>query len=200
MNWGESSAAFFPNSSFITNLLLRNLRPVRYPDVSTLRKHSSAALAIALLTLLNFFPTPALALKVLSRVTPESAEANGFSLTVEKHPDGTVRFTLSRDLTKVRQFPADSGLKVSRSATLRVYDPSGLRAVVEVAPTTRAQPNTTSYRFTLAPDCVATSTLTVTEDDDYVDPKEERLLGGGTHYEFALGPFAGHSSVEQAPK
>ena len=159
-----------------------------------------AAIAIALLVLLRLFPTPALALKVLSRVTPESAEASGFSLTVEKQTDGTVRFTLVRDLTKARQFPTDSGLQVSRSATLRVYDPSGLRAVVDVAPTTRAQPNTNSYRFTLAPDCVASSTLTVTEDDDYVNPKEERLLGGGTHYEFALGLFAGHLSGEQTPK
>ncbi len=168
------------------------------------RKHPFAdrwaALAIGLLTLLNLFPTPALALKVLSRVTPESAEANGFSLTVEKQPDRTVRFTLIRDLTKVRAFPADSGLMVARSATLRVYAPSGLQAMVDLAPTIRTQPNTVTYRFTLAPDCVATSTLTVTEDDDYVDPKGERLLGGGTHYEFALGPFAGHSSLKQTPK
>jgi hypothetical protein len=169
--------------------------------VSILHKRHFAGqwtVAIALLTLLSLFPTPAFALKLLSRVTPESVEANGFSLTAQKQPEGTVRFTLVRDLTKARQFPAGSGMQVSRTAALRVYDSSGLRTICDLETTTRPGANTVTYRFTLAQDCVANSSLTLAEDDDYLEPKEEHILGGGTHYEFALGLFAGHSL--QTPK
>lgn len=156
--------------------------------------------ALALFAAACLFPTPALALKMLSRVTPETLQAEGFSVKVEEQQDGTVGFTLSRDLGKVRQFPADSGLRIARTVTLRVHDPAGLRAECSLAPVAPPNSDRVTYRFTLARDCLANSTLTVAEDADYAEPTGERLLGGGTHYEFALGLFAGHSSVEPAPK
>lgn len=89
------------------------------------------------------------AAKTGSSVTPESLEAHGFSMKVENQADGTVEFTLVRDLSKAMKFPADSGLQISRYATLRVSDKSGLRARCELAPNTRDQGMVT-YRFTIA--------------------------------------------------
>ena len=134
------------------------------------------------------------AAKTGSSVTPESLEAHGFSMKVENQADGTVEFTLVRDLSKAMKFPADSGLQISRYATLRVSDKSGLRARCELAPNTRDQGMVT-YRFTIARDCVARSSFELAEDHDYQDQTREHLIGGGTHYSFALALFA----KDQAP-
>lgn len=127
-------------------------------------------------------------------VTPESLEAHGFSMKVENQTDGTVEFTLLRDLSKAKSFPTDSDLQISRYGSLRVSDKSGLRAQCQLAPNTR-QRGVVTYRFTIARDCVAHSSFELAEDHDYRDQTRERLIGGGTHYRFALALFA----KDQAP-
>ena len=156
-----------------------------------------AFLAATLLGLLCLAPTSALAAKLESKVTPDSLEANGFSMKVENQKDGTVEFTLIHDLSKAKSFPSDSVLQVSRSATLRVYDKSGLLAQCEIAQNARHK-NTITYRFTIARDCVANSSFALAEDDDYKNQARESLIGGGTHYEFALALFAEHHSEDKA--
>ena len=154
---------------------------------------SFAVLTAALLGLLGLASTTAYATKLLATVTPDSLQAHGFSMRTENQKDGTVEFTLIRDLSKAKSFPADSGLQVSRSATLRVVAQSGFCAECDVAPNTRNQQNTITYRFTLTRDCIAHSRFTLVEDDDYRDQTQEHLIGGGTHYEFDLALFANAS-------
>lgn len=149
-----------------------------------------AVLAATLLGLLCLAPTTAYAVKLGATVTPDSLQANGFSMRTENQKDGTVAFTLIRDLSKAKSFPADSGLQVSRYAILSVGGQSGLFAQCHVASDTRNQTNTITYRFTLSRDCIAHSRLMLAEDDDYKDQTRERLIGGGTHYEFDLALFA----------
>lgn len=157
-----------------------------------------AVLAATLLGLLCFASTTAYAAKSASTVTPESLQAHGFSMRTENQKDGTVEFTLIRDLSKAKSFPADSGLQVSRSAILRVAGKSGFYAQCDVAPSTRSQRNTITYRFTLSRDSITSSHLTLAEDDDYQDQTQEHLIGGGTHYEFDLALFA-KPSDDKAP-
>lgn len=156
-------------------------------------------LATTLLGLLCLAPTAAHAAKLLATVTPESLQEQGFSMKLENQKDGTVEFTLIRDLSKARSFPADSGLRVSRFATLRVCDKSGLLAQCGITPGTRQQ-NMVTYRFTIRRDCVAYSSFTLAENDDYKDELRESLIGGGTHYEFDLALFAEHPSEDKASK
>ncbi len=147
-------------------------------------------LALTLLSLLSLNTAPAHAAKTGATVTPKSLKAHGFSMRVKNRTDGTVEFTVVRDLSKARQFPPGSGLQVSRYATLRVSDKSGLRAECSLEPDTREK-GMAKYRFTIAGDCVAQSSLQIAEDDDYQDQTREHLIGGGTHYGFSLGAFAG---------
>jgi len=149
---------------------------------------------LSLLGILCLTITLAHAAKTGSAVTPESLEAHGFSIKVENQTDGKVEFTLHRDLAKAKSFPTDSDLQISRSATLRVSDKSGLRAQCQLAPNTR-QRGVVTYRFTIARDCVAHSSFELAEDHDYRDQTREHLIGGGTHYSFALALFA----KDQAP-
>ena len=159
---------------------------------------SFAVLAAALLGLLGLTSTTAYAAKLLATVTPDSLQAHGFSMRTENQKNGTVEFTLIRDLSKAKSFPADSGLQVARAATLRVVAQSGFCAECGVAPSTRNQKNTITYRFTLTRDCIAHSRFTLVEDDDYRDQTLEHLIGGGTHYEFDLALFAKPSN-DKAP-
>lgn len=149
-----------------------------------------AVLAATLLGLLCLAATTACAEKVGATVTPDSLQAHGFSMRTENQNDGTVVFTLIRDLSKARSFPAGSGLQVSRYATLSVAGEAGLYARCQVAPDSRNQKNTITYRFTLTRDCIAHSRFMLAEDDDYKDQTREHLIGGGTHYEFDLALFA----------
>jgi hypothetical protein len=157
-----------------------------------------ALFAAALAGCLFLTPTVVHAAKSISRVTPESLQADGFSIQIEDQKDGTVQFRLTRDLSKARLFPQDSGLRVSRYATLRVVGKSGLLAECEVGPNSRQQQSTVTYRFTLARDCVAHSSFTLAEDDDYQDQTREHLIGGGTHFEFDLALFAKHQPEDKA--
>ena len=136
------------------------------------------------------------AAKTASAVTPENMEAHGFLIKVEKRVDGSVEFTVTRDLAKARQFAANSGLQISRYATLRVSDKSSFRAQCSLAPNTRRQ-GVISYRFTISRDCVAQSSFDLAEDDDYQDQTREHLIGGGTHYSFALALFGGDKTPPQ---
>lgn len=140
------------------------------------------------LTILGILCLTARAAKIGAAVTPDNQEAHGFSMKVEAHTDGTVEFTLIRDLAKAKQFAPESGLQISRYASLRVSDTSGLRAQCSLAANTR-QRGVVTYRFKIAGDCVAQSSFELAEDDDYQDQTRERLLGGGTHYSFALAAF-----------
>ncbi len=151
---------------------------------------SFAVLTAALLGLLGPASTTAYAAKMLASVTPESLQAHGFSMRTENRKDGTVEFTLIRDLARAKSFPADSGLQVARSATLRVVAESGFCAECGVAPNTRNPQNAIAYRFTLTRACIAHSRFTLVEDDDYRGQTREHLIGGGTHYEFDLSLFA----------
>lgn len=157
-----------------------------------------AALVAALLGLLCLVPTTAYALKVAATMTPDNLRANGFTLQTANREDGSVEFTLIRDLSRARTFPAGSGLQVSRTATLRVFGPSGFGAQCDLAPDVRSRDHTIAYRFTLARACLASSRFTLAEDDDYRDREREHLLGGGTHFEFELALFA-RPSAGQGP-
>jgi hypothetical protein len=165
--------------------------------VKTLLDKTSAFAAAGLIIHLCASPSVARAEKSLSRVTPQMLKPEGFSIQIENQKDGTVRFTLARDLSKARSFPADSGLQVSRYAKLTIVGRSGLLATCELAPNARDQQGTITYRFTLAGECVAHSSLTVAEDDDYKDQTREHLIGGGTRYEFDLALFAQHQSAKK---
>jgi hypothetical protein len=149
-----------------------------------------AVLAAALLGLLCLATTMASAAKVGATVTPDNLQAHGFSMRMVNQQDGTVAFTIIRDLSKAKSFPSDSDLQVSRYATLRVGGKSGVVAQCDIASDTRNQKNTITYRFTLTRDCIAYSRLMLLENDDYRDQTQEHLLGGGTHYEFDLALFA----------
>ena len=151
-----------------------------------------AVLVATLLGLLCLAPTRAYAGTVAATVTPDSLQAHGFSMRTENQKDGTVAFTLIRDLSKAKSFPfpADSGLEVSRYAILSVSGESGLFAQCRVAPDTWNQKKTITYRFALSRDCIVHSRLMLAEDYDYKDQTREHLIGGGTHYEFDLALFA----------
>ena len=81
-------------------------------------------------------------------------------------------------------------MQVSRHAILRVGGQSGLFAQCDVAPNTRNQKDTITYRFTLSRDCIDHSSLMLVEDDDYQDQTQLHLIGGGTHFKFDLALFA----------
>jgi hypothetical protein len=142
----------------------------------------------ALLAFLFLAPTNARALKESARMTPDALEPSGFSMTAENQKDGTVEFTLTRDLSEARSFGPDSALLVRRSATLNVHGRSGLLAKCNIEPV--GQKDTIVYRFVIARDCVPDSHFTLAEIDDYKDQTGERLIGGGTFYEFRLALFA----------
>jgi hypothetical protein len=158
--------------------------------------HSACPLAV-LAVLLFLAPTEAQALKISAEMTPDSLQQSGFSMQVENRKAGTVEFTLSRDLSKARSFGPDSDLRVSRSATLKVFGKSGLVADCEGEPEERK--STLTYRFVIARDCVPDSHFTLAEIDDYKDKTREHLIGGGTIYEFRLAIFAAHPSREKKP-
>lgn len=118
-------------------------------------------------------------------------------MKVKNLNDGTVEFTLSRDLSKARSFAPDSDLQITRSATLEVLGKPGLLAKCEVQP--NKQQNTITYHFVIARDCVPDSHFQIAEIEDYKDPTREHLIGGGTFYEFRLALFAAHPSRDMEP-
>ena len=149
--------------------------------------HSACPVAV-LSALLLFSPSEARAAKLLSEMTPDNLQRSGFSMRAENRKDGTVAFTLSRDLAKARSFEPGSDLRLRRSATLKVMGKSSLLAECAVEPTEKN--DTLTYRFVLARDCVADSHFTLAEIEDYKETVGEGYLGGGTYFEFRLALFA----------
>lgn len=130
----------------------------------------------------------AYALKSLANVTPSSAEHVGFTIEPQLHEEGFIRFTVTRDLSKVRQYDKDSGLTIDRSASLAVYDQEGL--VIRIAP--EADPtnnNELVYTLDLAPKYVSDAKLTIHEYAAYTDLEKVPLLGGGVIYKIQLADF-----------
>lgn len=121
---------------------------------------------------------PAGAVKLEMRMSPQTLAGNGFKLTAREE-DGTVRFQLTRDLSKT-QWPG-------RSAYLTIGGEAGTIARCEVAG--EKQGNNLVYRFSIAPENARRSRLTYTEVQ--TGPGEEKLIGGGTYFEFNLADYVG---------
>jgi hypothetical protein len=155
-------------------------------------RHSLFAVAVGTLLLLG--PREACALKLLAEMTPASLQDSGFAMKVENRKDGTVAFTLTRDLSKARTFEPDSDLRVRRYSSLKVSGQTGLVAQCDVEP--GKEKNTLIYRFVIARDCVPNSNFTLSEIEDYKDETREHLIGGGTNYEFRLALFAANGFRE----
>lgn len=153
--------------------------------------------AAVLAALLLCSPAEARAAKLLSQMTPESLQHSGFSMKVENRKDGTIAFTLARDLAKARSFEPGSDLRLRRSATLKVVGKSGLVAECAVEPGEKN--NTLTYRFVLARECVAASHFTLAEIEDYKEEVGEGYLGGGTFFEFRLEHFAAQPAQLKKP-
>lgn len=148
----------------------------------------SACPAALLAALLLFSPAEARAAKLLCEMTTDNLQHTGFSMQVENRKDGTVAFTLTRDLAKARSFEPGSDLRLRRSTTLKIVGKSGLLAACDVEP--KEKNNTLTYRFVIARECVADSHFTLAEIDDYKEELGEGLIGGGTYFEFRLALFA----------
>lgn len=153
-----------------------------------------------LLGALGLVSIPVAAAKLAVPVTPASLQANGFSLKVEDRTDGMRVFTLRRDPAQAPSVPAGSGLRIARSATLRLVGASGLLGECTLAPETRPSQSAVTFRFVLARDCLAHSSLTVAEDQDYEDPTREHLIGGGTHFQFDLSQFVPEGSKAETSR
>jgi hypothetical protein len=141
----------------------------------------------------------AYALKELVRVTPDNLEGTGFSLVQETKDDGTLAFTITRELAKAKTFPADSELEVRRNATLTVYGDSGVAVLCGVEPMSDEAKQTVRYYFVLGKDYASRSNFTVAEIDDYKDRGRERLLGGGSFFEFRLADFLSDEAKSDTP-
>jgi hypothetical protein len=130
----------------------------------------------------------ALALKDLVHVTPRNQQSLGFAVESNQRKDGTVQFTIIRDLSKVRSHAPASKLEVRRSATLKIYGDSGLIAECKVEPEKKQQ--TIICQFLIARDRIPDSHFTVAEIDDYKNNEGSvHLLGGGTLFEIRLADF-----------
>ncbi len=121
---------------------------------------------------------PARAVKLEVRMSPQTLAGSGFKLSAREE-DGTIRFQLMRDLSKA-EWPG-------RSAYLLVGGEGGTIARCEVAG--EKQGNNLVYRFNIAPENARHSHLTYTEIQ--TGPGEEKLIGGGTYFEFNLADYLG---------
>ncbi len=139
--------------------------------------------------LLIFSESATLAVKqAVQVVKPEFSQELGFLVKVNYGENGALEFKVVRNLSKARQFPADSELMTRRSATLKVSNTTGLLVSCNLNPIQDRQMLT--YRFTLAKECVPLSDLTIAEVDDYKDENREHLIGGGAFYRIRLADFA----------
>jgi hypothetical protein len=129
----------------------------------------------------------ALAVKVLVKIGPENIADSGFEVRVKKNDDGLLVWTITRDLAKARSFPADSELTIDRSATVRLYDKTGLAAEfsLEARPWS-GRKDVLEYWFKSSRSLAPFAHLTVTEIDAYKDADRVPLLGGGTYFELPL--------------
>jgi hypothetical protein len=125
----------------------------------------------------------ALAVKISAQVSPKSAASQGFTVTTAAREDGTVRFTVVRDLSKARWH--------GRDATLEVRGDAGLQLRCRLEPEKSRRKNTVTYWFDLTRERIPQSTLTIAETQTADNDAESvKLIGGGTYYEFLLAEFA----------
>lgn len=145
-------------------------------------KRSTLLIATAVLLLVC---RDALAAKLLVNLAPDNLTANGFAVTATRRDDGNIRVTIRRDLTKARSFEAASDLELVRRATLHVA--GAAESIVECNLQGEVANGSVTYRFTLAPEYLAHSRVTVSEIDDHKNRSDrEHLLGGGTFFEIKL--------------
>jgi hypothetical protein len=149
--------------------------------------HSASPLAV-LAALLFLTPTETHAVKLSVEMTPDNLQEPGFSTQVKKLKEGTVEFSLSRDLSKTRSFEAGSELRLRRSATVKIIGQSGLIASCDVEP--KLKNTTLTYRIVMAQECVPNSQFTLAETEDYKEEVGAGYMGGGTMFEFRLALFA----------
>lgn len=125
---------------------------------------------------------PAWAVKVREQVSPRTAAGQGFAVTTAAREDGTVRFTVVRDLSKARWH--------ERDATLEVRGQTGPLLRCRLEPEKSRRKNTVTYRFDLSRDRIPHASLTVAEIQTSGDDEDGvKLIGGGTYYEFLLAEF-----------
>ena len=120
--------------------------------------------------------------KVECKIGPSNAAAEGFTITVKPRENGLFRFTIVRDITKAQWH--------GRDATLQVRQSGRLIATCPLNPDKRAGNQKVTYWFDIAQDRAAESHLTITEIQTAEGKEDgEKLLGGGTYYEFSLTDF-----------
>ncbi|HLJ53750.1 MAG TPA: hypothetical protein VKT77_01860 [Chthonomonadaceae bacterium] len=125
--------------------------------------------------------------KVGVQVTPASATAAGFAVTVAPREGGTLRFTIVRDATKADWPARDAWLDVRGGGTLLATCP-----LKESRPT---KPKLVAYSFDMSREAAEGSALTVTEVQTADGkPDGEKILGGGTFYHFRLADFIQQSA------
>lgn len=133
--------------------------------------------------------SPAFALKVGMKVTPEWTKESGITVQTEKREDGTIGFTVTRYLDKAPSYPAESELTIVRTAYLKIASPAGAMAETIVA--AKVKKGMETYWFSVSRAAIAHSTFSLWEVQDYKDTENQRhLLGGGTIYDVDLSAFA----------
>jgi hypothetical protein len=121
---------------------------------------------------------PAGAAKILIPMSPRNLESEGFSLNVKTRDDGTLGFEIARDPAKARW--------QGRDGHLDVYGADGKIASCIVQ--AEKKRDRLVYWFAIAPQYLPRSRFTLWEVQTD-STTGEKLLGGGTLYEFRLADF-----------
>jgi hypothetical protein len=146
--------------------------------MKTSKQIISAAAAIVCLALVSL----ARAEKIECKVGPSNAASEGFTVSVKPKESGLFRFTVTRDLSKAQWH--------GRDATLQVRQNGRLIATVPLNADKKSATKKVVYWFDIAQDRAAESHLTITEIQTAGGTEDgEKLLGGGTYYEFNLADF-----------
>jgi hypothetical protein len=120
--------------------------------------------------------------KIECRLGPSNAAAEGFAVTVKPRDDGLFRFTIVRDITKAQWHGRDATLKLRQSGRLIATCPLNADK--------KTGDHKVTYWFDIAQDRAAESHLTITEIQTAQGKEDgEKVLGGGTYYEFNLADF-----------
>jgi len=120
--------------------------------------------------------------KIQCNVVPSNAAAAGFAVSVKPRENGMLRFTIVRDLAKAQWH--------GRDATLQVRDSGKLVVTCPVSVPRERGGKSITFWFDLSQDRADESHLTVTEIETAEGKEDgEKLLGGGTYYEFKLADF-----------
>lgn len=153
-------------------------------------------LVVAFAVLLS---VPVQALTVAQKVTPKWTKEQGITVETVKREDGTIGFTVTRYLDKVRVYPDDLNLKTECSAHLQMRNPAGVVLSTMVAGDEKN--GTETFWFALSPNAINVTQFSLSEHPVSKDATQERLLiGGGTIYEFDLNEFAAPLLKPKAPE